>query len=262
MTSPVLVLTPMKDASQHLGRYFELLGQLDYPKDCLSLGFLEGNSHDDTYGQLQQRLDGLRATYRRVTLIKQDFPWDDGKGARWRVEIQRARRSAIARSRNLLLSESLTDEEWVLWLDADLSDYPPRLLNDLLHSGKSIVVANCLQQASGDAFDLNTFVDTDRWSVMRWWRRLRYTRSGLYQPPRGYGRRYLTDFQDHGEPVALAGVGGTALLVRADLHRQGLCFPPAPYRGLIETEGLSAMARDMGIQSWGLPGLIVRHSDT
>ncbi|MBK8072007.1 MAG: hypothetical protein IPK34_08250 [Ramlibacter sp.] len=28
------------------------------------------------------------------------------------------------------LSESLTDEEWVLRLDADPSDYPPRLLND------------------------------------------------------------------------------------------------------------------------------------
>ena len=36
------------------------------------------------------------------------------------------------------------------------------------------------------------------------------------------------------------------LLVRADLHREGLLFPVAPHRGYLETEGLAVLARDMG----------------
>ena len=46
----------------------------------------------------------------------------------------------------------------------------------------------------------------------------------------------------------------------AELHRHGLVFPPFPYRGRIETEGLAMMAMDMGALSWGLPFLEVLHN--
>ena len=58
-------------------------------------------------------------------------------------------------------------------------------------------------------------------------------------------------------PYAL---GGTALLVKADLHREGLVFPPYSHHGYIETEGLAMMARDMGYQCWGLPAVRVVHA--
>jgi peptide chain release factor subunit 1 len=72
------------------------------------------------------------------------------------------------------------------------------------------------------------------------------------------------------EMVRLASVGGTMLLVRADLHRDGLVFPPYLYghahadvrpgrEGEIETEGLGLMATDMGLEAWGLPNLEIRH---
>jgi hypothetical protein len=50
--------------------------------------------------------------------------------------------------------------------------------------------------------------------------------------------------------------------VRADLHREGLNFPPYSYRGYIETEGLAMMARDMGVASWALPQLRIVHANT
>lgn len=59
--------------------------------------------------------------------------------------------------------------------------------------------------------------------------------------------------------VRLDAVGGAVLLVRGDLHRQGLVFPPFPFRHRIETEGLSMMALDMGVLSWGMPLLEVIH---
>ena len=54
-------------------------------------------------------------------------------------------------------------------------------------------------------------------------------------------------------------VGGAMLLIAAELHRQGLIFPAFPYRHRIETEGLSMMALDMGVFSWGMPSLEVLH---
>ena len=50
-------------------------------------------------------------------------------------------------------------------------------------------------------------------------------------------------------------------VVRADLHRQGLVFPSYSHRGYIETEGLAAMAHDMGVQCWGMPGLRIVHGN-
>ena len=79
------------------------------------------------------------------------------------------------------------------------------------------------------------------------------------------------------ELVRLDSVGGTMLLVRADLHRDGLDLsalllwpreqqPSAAIirlfgnaAGEIETEGLGIMARDMGVQCWGLPDLEIIH---
>ena len=65
--------------------------------------------------------------------------------------------------------------------------------------------------------------------------------------------------RDGRELLRVDSVGGTALLIRADLHRDGLVFPSYPYQQLIETEGLAAMARDMGTACWALPRLEVVH---
>jgi glycosyltransferase involved in cell wall biosynthesis len=251
----VLVLTPVKDAVAHLPRYLELLDRIDHDPSRLSLGFLEGDSRDGTHDWLAGRLPELQERYRRVTLLRHDHGFRP-EGPRWAPAIQRRRREVLARSRNRLLSGALGDEDWVLWLDADLVDYPPDLLARLLAAGRDIVVPHCILP-DGRTFDLNSF-RLDGTAVGE--EDPRHLADGIFQPPRGAGRRYLGDFPGE-EAVPLHGVGGTALLVRADLHREGLCFPPYSHRGYIETEGLAAMARDMGVTAWGLPGLRIVHAD-
>jgi mannan polymerase complexes MNN9 subunit len=59
---------------------------------------------------------------------------------------------------------------------------------------------------------------------------------------------YITE----GEIIELDGVGGTVLLIRADLHREGVIFPPFAYQHTLETEGLAKVAKAMGYQAWGL----------
>lgn len=250
----VLVLTPVKEASEHLPRYFELLAGLDYPPQLLSVGLLESDSADGTYALLEERLPELERRYRRVTLMRRDFGYRLPAGVpRWTPEHQLARRAVLARSRNHLLIGALADEDWVLWLDVDLVDYPPDVLRRLLATGKDVVMPHCVTQPGGPTFDTNAWSD--------------------------HGRLHLDDMRDGDELVPLDSVGGTMLLVRADAHRAGLNFPaflygrpssrarnPSPITGSgsgeIETEGLGLMAHDMGYECWGMPNLEIVHANS
>ncbi|MDO8420915.1 MAG: glycosyltransferase [Parvibaculum sp.] len=253
---PVLILTPMKDATRFLPRYFELLDRLDYDKSALSLGIIEGDSADATHALADAALRVRQSDYRRTRLIKQDLGLHL-TGARWERDMQKIRRATLARARNFLLATTLDDEAWVLWLDADLIDYPPDLLTRLLAADKDIIVPRCVLPDGRD-YDLNSFrFDPARGPAEH----PRHMLDGLHQPPRGFGRAYLGDLPASTGPQPIDGVGGTALLVRADLHRSGLNFPAFSHRGYIETEGLAMMAKDMGHTCWALPQLIITHVD-
>jgi Anp1 protein len=240
----VLVATPVKDAVQFLETYLLLLAQLTYPRERLSIAILESDSEDGTFEAIERLLPRLRRRYRRVGLWKHDFDYRIPAGtSRWTEELQEERRGVLAKSRNHLLAHGLVDEEWVLWLDVDMIDTPADVLEQLLASGKEIVQPNCVMIPGGATFDCNGWRD--------------------------HGRFHLDDLKDEGDVVPLHAVGGTILLVRADLHREGLHFPPVPYglghplarpgRGEIETEGLGILAHDMGYSCWGMPNLEVRH---
>ncbi len=240
----VLIATPVKDAADFLEAYVRLLGGLTYPPERLSLGFFESDSIDGTFAALESSLPGLRRRYRRVGLWKHDFGYRPPPGVDFREPaIQPERRSILAKSRNHLLSRALVDEDWVLWLDVDILESPPDVIERLLATGKDIVQPNCVLLPGGSTFDHNGWRDR--------------------------GRFHLDDLRGQGELVRLDAVGGTMLLVRADLHREGLVFPAAPYglrselardgRGEVETEGLGIMAHDMGYTCWGMPDLEIRH---
>jgi hypothetical protein len=240
----ILVLTPVKNAAGCLHDYCEQLRRLTWPHAEISLGFLESDSSDGTFEALSRHARALRRQFRRIGLWKQDFGYQVPHGIhRGAEEIQVERRVVLAKSRNHLLAHSLDDEEWVLWLDVDVIEYPPDIIERLIATGKDIVQPHCVLDYHGPTFDQNGWRDK--------------------------GRLHLDDLRSEGEIVELDAVGGTMLLVRADLHRDGLVFPCFPYgepnprirpeRGELETEGLGMMARDMGHQPWGLPHLEIRH---
>ncbi len=246
-----LVLTPVKDATAHLETYFACLEELDYPRESLSLGFLEGDSTDGTFEALAARLPELRARYRRVTLARKDFGFHIPEGVpRWSAPFQLPRRVVLAKVRNRLLFDALDDEEWVLWLDVDVADYPADVLVRMLATGKDILNPHCVTHYGGPTFDWNAWRDK--------------------------GNVRMDALRGGPELVRLDAVGAAMLLVRADLHREGLMFPPYLYgrqsrfardpspmagRGVgeVESEGLGLMAKDMGHECWGMPNLEVVH---
>ena len=244
----VLILTPAKDAARHLETYLRGVYSLTYPRRLLSLAVLEGDSIDGTYELFAGRLPELRGALRRAELHKKDFGYRLPPGLpRYAPHLQVGRRSVLARSRNHLLFRALDDEDWVLWLDVDVVEYPSDIVERLLAAGKEIVQPNCVYDYGGPSFDLNAWRDR--------------------------GRLHLHDLRAEGDLVPLDSVGGTMLLVRADVHRDGLVFPCFPYGlpnprirtnnywlGELETEGLGIMASDLGVQCWGMPNLEIRHN--
>ena len=243
----ILILTPVKNAEAFLDSYFQQLYKLTYPAKQISIGFLESDSADGTYAILEKNLAGLNERFNRATLWKKDFSYYIPAGMpRWANEIQVSRRITLAKSRNHLLFRALEDEDWVMWLDADVIEYPADVIQRMLATGKDIVHPNCVREYGGSSYDLNA------WSE--------------------HGSLHLDDLRRAGELVELDSVGGTMLLVRADVHRDGLIFPPFPYglrnpkirknnhwKGEIETEGLGIMASDMNVQCWGMPRLEIKH---
>ena len=158
----ILVLTPAKDAEPFLDTYFENLERLSYPHGNLSLGIIEGDSRDGTFDAIERRLPLLSRKYRSVGLWKKDFGYRIPEGQpRWLPQFQMMRRSVLARSRNHLLFRALNDEDWVLWLDIDVIDYPPDIIQRLLATKKNIVHPNCVIEHGGDSFDQNAWRGPD-----------------------------------------------------------------------------------------------------
>ena len=245
----VLILTPVKDAEGSLVTYANGLERLCYPRESLSLGMLESDSVDGTYALLQGLQPQLEKRFSRVSLFKRDFGFHLPPGVpRWAPAFQQFRRAVLARARNHLLMRALDDEDWVLWLDVDVVDYPPDLIETLLSAQRDIVHPHCVLEPGGPTFDVNAWRDK--------------------------GESVMSDLRGADGPVRIDSVGGSVLLVRADCHRDGLIFPPFPYgqrnpkirdehpiwgAGEIETEGFGMMAHDMGLQCWGLPDYEVIH---
>lgn len=249
-SATVLVLTPVKTAARFLDSYFAGLESLTYPHHLLSLGILEGDSRDDTAAQIEQRLTRSCRDFARKTFIRRDFDFQIPESSpRYAEVFQAQRRAILARARNTLLFRALEDEDWVLWLDVDVLKYPPDIIERLLAAERDVVHPHCVTAYGGTSFDRNAWSDG--------------------------GRIHMSDMRGQGL-VRLESVGGTMLLVRADRHREGLVFPPFFYgaksrwirdqhpltgtaSGEIETEGLAIMAKDMGIECWGLPDLEILH---
>lgn len=172
-TDHILILTPLMDASRYLDNYFQKLGQIDYPAELISLGFLvstttEDSSKDPTLLSLQKHIATLRAhpdrRYRRIAVLHQKSePSSVSHDQRHGYELQAARRKILARCRNALLMSTLIDESWVLWLDSDVVDYAPDLLFKLIRYDKDIIAPNCFRFESSWFMTKNVPYDRNNW---------------------------------------------------------------------------------------------------
>ena len=261
-TERIAILTPIHNVANKLPIYAKLLKLIKYPHHLISISFGEDCSRDSTLAKAEKVITDLRnASFSRVEVFHFDM-LDENEcnlGHKHEEYVQLARRKHLAKSRNLLLKQGLKDEDWVLWIDSDISGLPSGIIQQLLSANQGIVVPNCLYREFPDTervFDKNTWRETTM--SLEHQKKLRPGQLML----EGYSnilRIYLPDLRAEGRVVPIDGVGGCTLLVHADLHRIGLHFPENIIDHHIETEGLAKLAKRMGFGVYGMPFVNVYH---
>lgn len=275
----VLILTPLARFYQE---YWDNLMKLTYPHELITLGFMipknrEGNAATAALQEQitkTQKSGPIKDRFASIIIERQDFDpplASQIEAERHKMENQKARRAAMSRARNSLLFTTLgPSTSWVLWLDSDIVETPHTIIQDLAAHDKAIIVPNCFQryvdpktkQPAERPYDFNSWQDSETARDMA--EKMGpddillegYASMATYRTLMAY---MSADGGDPREEIALDGVGGTALLVKAEVHRDGAMFPPFPFYHLIETEGFAKMAKRLGWSSTGLPNYKVYH---
>lgn len=274
----ILILTPLARFYQG---YWDNLVKLSYPHELISLGFIAPKTKDGNaaVAALEKAISRTQsgpidARFASISMLRQDFVpplSSQDEKARHKMSAQKERRESMSRARNSLVFTTLgPSTSWVLWLDADIVETPPSLIEDLTSHDQPIIVPNCFQRYyDSDSkkweirpYDFNSWIDSETAQEL----------AANMDPDdillEGYAElptyrtlmAYLPNFKalDPRRIVALDGVGGTALMVKADVHRDGAMFPAFPFFHLVETEGFAKMARRLGYDVFGLPDYFVR----
>lgn len=269
----VLILTPMARFYQG---YWDNLLKLNYPHELITLGFILPKTKEGNQAtmELQEQIHKTQKhgpekdRFKSIIILRQDFDpaiASQDESERHKMKNQKARREVMAKARNSLLFTTLgPDTSWVLWLDSDIIESPPTLIQDLARQDKPLVVPNCFQRYYDDKhkvmserpYDYNSWQDSE--TALALASKMGpddillegYAEMATYRTLMAY---LSTDGGDPNMVIPLDGVGGTALLVKAEVHRDGAMFPPFAFYHLIETEGFAKMAKRLGWQPYGLP---------
>lgn len=171
----ILILTPLV---KFYPQYWDNLCALTYPHDLISLGFIIPKGRDGNLAtrQLEARIaktqhPGNPHRFAAITILRQDheFEMSQAEEDRHALAKQKERRAAMSWARNSLLFTTLgPTTSWVLWLDADIVETPPTLIQDLASHDKPIIVPNCFQRYYNKekgamdtrAYDFNSWIDS------------------------------------------------------------------------------------------------------
>jgi mannan polymerase complexes MNN9 subunit len=269
----ILILTPLARFYQE---YWDNLLKLTYPHELITLAFMIPKNREGNAATLalQEQITRTQKTgpekhrFASIIIERQDFEpplSSQSEAERHKMENQKARRAAMSKARNSLLFTTLgPSTSWVLWLDSDIIETPPTLIQDLAAHNKDIIVPNCFQRYTDSkskeikerAYDFNSWQDSE--AAQKLGAKMGpddillegYAEMATYRTLMAY---MYEEGADLNLEVPLDGVGGTALLVKAEVHRDGAMFPPFPFYHLIETEGFARMAKRLGRSATGLP---------
>lgn len=275
----VLILTPL---ARFYPEFWENLVKLTFPHELITVAFIiprnkEGNAATTA---LQKAIQETQAgpeneRFQSIVILRQDFDnplSSQDEKERHKMSNQAARRKSMAQARNSLLFPTIGPQtSWVLWLDSDIVETPHSLIQDLASHNKPIIVPNCFQRYYNEdtkSMDIRPY-DYNSWRDSAAAQSLAqsmgpdeillegYAEMPTYRTLMAMTADTSRDGKDLSRIEPLDGVGGTALLVKAEVHRDGAMFPPFPFYHLVETEGFAKMARRLGWESFGLPNYFV-----
>lgn len=263
-TRTVVILSPIRNSAKFLDRFGNTVRKLSYPHSLLSLYFGESQSSDNTIAKATTAADTIKDIhqFKDTGVFKLNISGGlyGNVSIRHRKENQLSRRSHLAKARNQLVRFALEQSrfDYVLWIDSDVAGFQADLVQQMLFANSDVVATSCLLRSGSYKvkFDRNSWRETNSSLIQQSSMEPEALIVEGYSPTR---RIFLPDLKAEGRVVPLDGVGGCALMVKADCYRSGLQFPEIVYKHHIETEGLAKMARDMGYSVVGLPFVEIFH---
>ncbi|RYP92295.1 hypothetical protein DL770_001608 [Monosporascus sp. CRB-9-2] len=195
------------------------------------------------------------------------------------LEVQHKRQSYLATLRNYLMLRSLKDEPHMVWVDADIVEFTPGIVQTMISRAEEredvgLLTARCEKSLAGDDYDLNAWqLDNEapglRGPVAE---KDQKTAAERLEKTRHQVQDLIKDTSDN-DLIPLDSVGGTILYIRSSLVHRGVSFPPFNIVGTmfghdgwagIETGGICYMAKQLGDAGCFLLGgeHSVRHADT
>jgi GT2 family glycosyltransferase len=147
------------------------------------------------------------------------------------------RQAAMASLRQHMVERYLEDERWIFWVDADIIDYPPFLIEQLIQRAEGGIAAPLVLMEGeitepvhkdgfgpGRFFDIAGFVENGRWA------------------------RFTAPYFDQPGPIYRLDSVGSCYLVNADLYRMGAAHSIDPASEIFlntkETWSRDAIARN------------------
>jgi hypothetical protein len=222
----VTICSPFRDSIGNIDAYINRIADLDYPLNSRRYVWVEGDSQDGTWDELQMWAD----TDDRVMLVK----CDTGK-PRYSSIVSPVRFAALAKVFNAALDA--VDLEWsdyVLFLPSDIH-YALDLLNKLVAHDKDIVAPFVYDAPQGRP----VFFDT--WAFVKDGKN--FTKFSRANALVAYGP----------VPIQMDTVGST-VLIRADVLRAG-----CRYTSEDVDRGLCECAKAKGFTIWADPSTSVYH---
>lgn len=233
--------------------FLDLLASTKLALPDVALGILTASQ--DEFEAIKKATDGVPLG--RVTILHRE---DTGSGFeygdRHKPEVQDQRRALLARLRNYLMNGAIQDEKHTFWIDADVVEFSPNIVQTMLKHAETradvgILTARCERDTLYN-YDMNAWkvapAELDAANA---------TDRNALQDQLEHSKTWVPELmKDSGDDdlVPLDSVGGTLLYIRAELVREGLVFPwwgvvgagweREGYVGL-ETEGLCYLSARM-----------------
>ncbi|CAL9730596.1 mannan polymerase II complex Anp1p subunit [Monosporozyma unispora] len=272
----ILFCVPLRDAAEHLPRFFKHLNEMTYPHNLVDLSFLVSDSSDDTMNTLLTNLQQAQSQenklmrFGNIEIFEKDFGQIIGQSFsdRHGFAAQGPRRKLMARARNWLGSVAIKPyHSWVYWRDVDVETIPTTIMEDLMHHDKDVIVPNVWRPLPDwlgniQPYDLNSWVESDAGLA------LADTLDDDAVIVEGYPeyatwRPHLAYMRDpNGDPeveMHLDGIGGVSILSKAKVFRSGSHFPAFSFEKHAETEAFGKLSRRMGYDVIGLPHYVIWH---
>lgn len=143
--------------------------------------------------------------------------------------IQGVRRAALARLRNHLMTSALEAEDHIVWMDADIIDLSPGVVQTMVTHAETnetagIITALCRKISHGN-YDQNAFRTNNADWVEHVVPEEKFDEANSAYLSMRTGVQDLIKETSDDALVSLSSVGGTLLYIRASLVRYGLMFP-------------------------------------